>query len=78
MQALRCRTGPALQNVLCRRSYSSATPAYAATAENLRINKDTRVIFQGFTGKQGTYVCLDVRARSTAKTIWQLPRPTGN
>jgi len=53
MQAISRCSRPAMQAAL-RRSYSSSTSGYALTAENLRINKETRVIFQGFTGKQGT------------------------
>lgn len=54
MQALSKCTRPALQAAARRQGYSTATSGYAATAENLRINKDTKVIYQGFTGKQGT------------------------
>lgn len=54
MQAFSRCARPALRAAVQRRGYATATSAYAATAENLRINKETRVIYQGFTGKQGT------------------------
>lgn len=56
MQAFRRNTFSALRNVAGqqRRGYAKATSPYADTVNNLRINKDTRVLFQGFTGKQGT------------------------
>lgn len=61
MQVFSRRTAGALQAAARRQGYSTATSGYAATAENLRINKDTKVIYQGFTGKQGRCVNRNVK-----------------
>ncbi|CZR54729.1 succinyl-CoA ligase subunit alpha [Phialocephala subalpina] len=53
MQAFSRCTRPALRAAVRRQNYS--TGSYGSTCENLRVNSETRVIYQGFTGKQGTF-----------------------
>lgn len=53
MQALTRCSKPVLRAAVRRQAYT--TSPYASTVNNLKINADTRVLFQGFTGKQGTF-----------------------
>ncbi|KAJ5263580.1 ligase of succinyl-coa [Penicillium angulare] len=57
MQAFRRNTFSAIRNAAGqqRRGYANPSSAYASTVNNLKINSDTRVLYQGFTGKQGTF-----------------------
>lgn len=74
MHAFRRGASSAFQNVAAvqRRGYQQASSAYASTVKNLRINSDTKVIYQGFTGKQGTYVSIIYVLYDTDITIYFL------
>lgn len=53
MQSFRLATGAAARSV-SRRGYASASSGYASTNKNLRVTSETKLIYQGFTGRQGS------------------------
>lgn len=77
MQAFRRPVQAALSAAGRRQAYSTASP-YASTNVNLRINKDTKVLFQGFTGRQGTSVAFHSPWAIAMLIGPQLPRPAGH
>ncbi|KAF2151142.1 alpha subunit of succinyl-CoA ligase [Myriangium duriaei CBS 260.36] len=55
MQAITKPAGSLIRSALQRRTYASASSGYKSTNVNLRIDGNTKVIYQGFTGRQGTF-----------------------
>lgn len=71
MQAFRRNTLSAIRNAapMQRRGYAQGASPYSETVQNLRINADTKVLFQGFTGKQGTYVFCSTRLATSSESL---------
>jgi len=55
MQAFRRSALSGLQLAARQRGYATASAEYTKTRPNLRITAETKVLFQGFTGKQGSF-----------------------
>ncbi|CCU82743.1 succinyl-CoA ligase alpha-chain [Blumeria hordei DH14] len=55
MQAISKCIRPVVQAASKKRAYSTNLSPYSGTVQNLRLTKETKVVYQGFTGKQGSF-----------------------